>query len=102
MFNKILITLDGSERSERAIEPAIAIAKAFQGQVFLLRAPVIETQPAMAYGMGVPYEPELKRSQEEAESYLYSLQMRLLGSGISIRTEVVSGLPAEVILDVAD
>lgn len=101
MFKKLLVTLDGSELSERAIEPAMEIARAFHSQLLFLRVPVIETQAAMAYGMGIPYEGELKRSQDEADSYLYGWQTSLLGSGVSVRTEVVSGSPAEVILDVA-
>ncbi len=102
MFKKILVTLDGSQLAERAIDPAVALAKKFEAELVLLRIPVVEAQMAVAYGMGVPYEPELKRSQEEAESYLYSWQMKLLGSGIRVRTEVVSGAPSDVITDVAD
>jgi nucleotide-binding universal stress UspA family protein len=102
MFNRILVTLDSSELAERAIAPALELARKFESEIILLRVPVVEAQIAVAYGMGVPYEADLKRSQEEAEGYLYSWKMKLLGSGVNIRTEVVSGAPSEVILDVAD
>ncbi len=102
MFNKILVTLDGSELSERAVAPALEIARKFESEVILLRVPVVEAQLALAYGMGMSYEPDLTRSQEEADSYLYSWKMKLISSGVNVRTEVVSGTPADVILDVAD
>jgi len=102
MFQKILVTLDGSEFAERALGPAAQIAKEFHSKITLLRIPVIEAQVAAPYGIGLPSEPDVKRSHDEAESYLYSIQMRLLGSGVAARTEVVSGVPADVILDVAE
>ena len=102
MYKKILVTLDGSELAERALAHAVALAKEFHSEIILLRVPVVEAQAAVAYGMGVPYEPDLKRTQSEAESYLYSWQMRLLGNGVAVHPEVVSGVPADVILDVAE
>jgi nucleotide-binding universal stress UspA family protein len=102
MYNRILITLDGSELAERAVSHALEIAHKFESEIVLLRVPVVEAQMAVAYGIAVPYEADIKRSQEEAEGYLYSWKMKLLGSGVNVRTEVVSGAPADVILDVAD
>lgn len=102
MFKKILVTLDGSELAERALEPALQLAKDFNGEIILLRVPVIEAQVAVPYGIGMPYEPDIRRSQDEADSYLYGVQMKLLGSGVNVRTEVVSGAPADVILDVSE
>jgi nucleotide-binding universal stress UspA family protein len=40
MFNKILVPLDGSELSERALAPALALAQKPGGIVTLLRVPL--------------------------------------------------------------
>ena len=39
MFNRILVPLDGSELAERALEPALHIARQLKGEIFLLRVP---------------------------------------------------------------
>ncbi|HLF02746.1 MAG TPA: universal stress protein [Anaerolineales bacterium] len=102
MFKKILVTLDGSEFAERALEPALQFARQFKSELILLRVPIVEARVAVAYGMGVPSEPDLKHTQDEAEAYLYSLQLRLTGSANSVRTEVISGVPSDIILGVAE
>lgn len=102
MFKKILVTLDGSPLSERALAPAVEIARKFGSQLVLLRIPVVESQMAMAYNMGIAYEPNFKAYQDEAEGYLYSWKMKLAVAGADIVTEVVSGLPADTILSVTD
>lgn len=104
MFAKILVTLDGSEFSERALEPALAIAKRFGASVLLLRVPVTETQPALPYGYGAAelMDHNFTRVREECEGYLYSMKSRFYNTGVSIKTEVLSGLPSEAILDVAE
>lgn len=60
MFGKILVPLDGSEHSLRALETAIEIAKKFDGNITLIHvysvsvAPVIMPEPTTLTPSGVP------------------------------------------------
>jgi nucleotide-binding universal stress UspA family protein len=101
MGPKILVTLDGSELSERAIETAERIAKAFGHEMVLFRVidtPLEHTPEA---------EPEEERraasaSIEEATSYLKGIASRIEGKGIKTRIEIGAGYPHSAILEQAD
>ncbi len=60
MFEKILVALDGSEHSRRALENAIGIAKRFNGRLTLLHVysvtvpPVMMPEPSTLTPSGVP------------------------------------------------
>lgn len=60
MFEKILVPLDGSEHSQRALETAIEIAKKFSSHMVLLHVysvtvtPVIVPEPTTVTPAGVP------------------------------------------------
>jgi nucleotide-binding universal stress UspA family protein len=60
LFGKILVPLDGSEHSLRALETAIEIAKKFDGNITLIHvysvsvAPVIMPEPTTLTPSGVP------------------------------------------------
>ena len=43
MFNKFLVPLDGSELAERALEPALELARQAGGTVIALRVPFMDT-----------------------------------------------------------
>lgn len=106
MFNRILVTLDGSELAERALRPAFELADKFSSVVVLLRVAVPSDVPVMALpGMGGLYydvqQADDTRAHEEAAGYLYSQRAEWLGIAQSVQTEVITGTPAEVILDVA-
>jgi len=104
MFEKIIVTLDGSRLAEEAMEPAINLAQAFEGEVILLRVVMVE-EAAVAAGMGVTYfdirEAIEKHGLEEAEAYLKSIETQWRSKGVRIRSEAVSGAPAEMIVETA-
>lgn len=60
MFEKILVPLDGSEHSQRALECAVQISKKFNGKVTLLHVysvtvpPVVMPEPSTLTPAGVP------------------------------------------------
>jgi len=60
MFEKILVPLDGSEHSLRALEVAIHIAKKFNGKITLIHAysvtvrPIIMPEPTTLTPPGIP------------------------------------------------
>jgi nucleotide-binding universal stress UspA family protein len=101
MEQKILVPLDGSASSERAIKPAEKIAKAFDCEMVLFRVidTPLETSPEA--------EPEEERRVassriEEATAYLKGIASRIEGEGIKTRVEVGAGYPHTAILALAD
>jgi nucleotide-binding universal stress UspA family protein len=101
MEQKILVPLDGSALSERAVEPAEKIAKAIGYELVLFRVvdnPLEHTPEA---------EPEELRqaasaSIDEATTYLKAVASRIEGKGINTRIEVGAGYPHSAILALAD
>jgi nucleotide-binding universal stress UspA family protein len=47
LFQKILVPLDGSEHSLKALEQAVQIAKKFSGKITLIHAYSVSVQPVM-------------------------------------------------------
>lgn len=99
---RILVPLDGSELSERALPLASALAQKFGSEITLLR--VLDVPPP---GLGTRY-PEnhwmreaLQSSHRETQEYLDAKRTELAGQGIRTRALVRDGSPAEDILLVA-
>jgi len=101
----ILITLDGSELSERAVQPAIATALGLGAEVTLLRVvPEIRAEQLheldqYEVGLGPRLGLEMK---EDAEDYLHKVLQPLDVGGLQIHCEVRTGLPANTILEYAE
>lgn len=106
-IRKILVPLDGSLLSEKAIEPAIQVARALGAQMTLLQA-----VPAGRVG---PYEAESSESietgldgtaepsgQTEARHYLEEVVRRFEDLGVEMDITVTPTPAAENILDTAD
>jgi nucleotide-binding universal stress UspA family protein len=101
MEQKILVPLDGSEFSERAIKMAEKIAKAFGYEMILFR--VIDSPLELS----PEAEPEEERRVasakiQEATAYLKGIESRIEGQGIKTRIEVGAGYPHSAILAMAD
>ncbi len=105
MFHRILVPLDGSALAERALEPAIRLARQFGGEITLLRVvvpePVLVALPGLSPRPYDVYDAELRHDQEDAEAYLSGLKLQWHDAGVTTHTEVLSGTPAEMIVDVA-
>lgn len=60
MFERILVPLDGSEHSARALERAVEIAKRFKGKIMLIHVysvsvrPIVLPEPTTLSSPGVP------------------------------------------------
>ena len=101
MERKILVPLDGSALSERAIEPAEKLAKAIGYEMIFFR--VIDTPLERS----PEAEPEEERrvasaSIDKAITYLQGIASRIEGQGIRTRIEVGDGYPHSAILALAD
>ena len=77
LFEKILVPVDGSEHSIRALEKATQIAKKFGGKITLIHAysvtvqPIIVPEPAALSSSGIPYltAAEISRVSEAARDF---------------------------------
>lgn len=109
MFTHILVPLDGSERSERAIPHAISIAP-HGAKITLLYIVEISITPFLISPAPPalpqetePYEMHRIRHIENAEAYLKKKSAALSSDQVTIQTRVVTGKdPAEHILLVAE
>lgn len=89
-FERVLVPLDGSELSERALEPALALGGLDDASFTLLR---IVQYPA---GLASPYLPDtvtlnrqlVEEARERAQAYLETTASKLREKGVEVATEV--------------
>ncbi len=82
MAYKILVTLDGSLLSERALQPAVDLARLRNGELQLLRIPV--------------------EQETGCQEYLQRLADEIRDQGVTVSVEVAEGRPAQVVAERAD
>ena len=105
MFDKVLVTVDGSEFAERALEPAFQLARQFGSEVILLRVLTLD-MVSLAAGTAPQYY-ELRSLYEQhdrqiAQEYLNNIIARWEEAGVKAVARVVAGAAPEMILDVAE
>jgi nucleotide-binding universal stress UspA family protein len=93
-FTRILVALDGSELAERALVPAVSLAKAMSAEMLLFRA-----TPPIALAIG-PDEAEVikPRLLGQVELYLGQIRDRLM-NGRQVEIVAQTGPVAQSILD---
>ena len=104
MFKRILVPLDGSPLSERALPMTIVMAQKFGGKIILLRVLDIPvpTPPASHPGVAIGWVREARtQAHEEARSYLDVQQREVHRQGIEVRALMRDRSPADDILQVA-
>lgn len=106
MFNKLLVPLDGSELAERALAPALTIARAVGGAVTLLRVPATDMllvpDAAVLTGYGIMWpDQSLEQSRQEARDYLADLYKAWASPDLKLQTRLLEGSVAESILEAA-
>lgn len=98
MFDSILVPLDGSLLAECVLSHTIAVARAFDAKVTLLR--VLDKRQAVA-------SPQMfdllnwQIAKTDAKLYLEKIASRLQESGVQTREVVLEGLAAESITEFA-
>jgi nucleotide-binding universal stress UspA family protein len=92
MYNRLLVPLDGSVFSERALSLAMTLARHLGAQLVLMRAASASVFP------GADATQAELRAVEEAQTYLVNLKAELSGQGVSIEIAVPYGDAAEEIL----
>ena len=89
MYERILVPLDGSKFAEQAFPPVVELARAFDSEVVLIEV----------------CEPEESESGQACRLYIRNeaekLRRSMEGSAANVSTVVLTGKPAEQILDYA-
>lgn len=102
MFKKILVPLDGSELAERALIPALALAKAANGEVLVSRVPVYNNEyVTAAAGLSFMTEKENSARRNQCNNYLRAVRQTHIEYEAPIRYKMVEGDPASAIIDLA-
>lgn len=106
MFNKLLVPLDGSELSERALQPALTIARAVKGEVTFLRVPATDLMlvpdAAVLTGYGIMWpDQSLEQSRQETREYLAAIAKTHASPSVQVQTKLMEGSVAETILEAA-
>jgi nucleotide-binding universal stress UspA family protein len=102
MFKKILVPLDGSQLAERALIPALTLAKASNGEVLIVRTPVYGNEyVTAAAGLSFTTEKEHSMKRNTCNNYLRAVRQTHIDFDTPIRYKMGEGDPASVILDQA-
>jgi nucleotide-binding universal stress UspA family protein len=106
MFKRILVTLDGSDLSERALQPALELAEKFEAQVTLLRVIAVDALVLATAGTGPQFlhlrDMREERERAESEAYLQAIQAQWRATGVPIATRLAVGAPPEMIVQTAE
>jgi len=98
-IRRILVPVDFSEHSERALEHAIGLAKVFGAEIELLHS--YEVTPIVTlYGVGYP-ETLDRDLREAATRRLAEWCEKVQTEAVPVRQHVVPSFPAEAIVDQA-
>ena len=113
MLKKILVPLDGSEHSLRALEIAVQIAKGFDGKITLINVysvnvqPIFMPEPTTLTTPGVPiltptdFSKVVEAARKSAGSILTDGQKRVEAEGIKVEKLLKEGHTVEEILKTA-
>jgi nucleotide-binding universal stress UspA family protein len=103
-FKEIVVALDGSPLAEAALEPAMAVARLWDSEIFLMQVvePVILTDSAhLTFPSGYSDMATAIR-REAAQDYIQDVAERLRESGVrATGAAVVGGAVSETIIDLA-
>jgi len=97
----ILVPLDGSELAEVVLPHVEALAKQRAAEpvdVVLLTVLEFQILSTSYYGKRLQEQEELE-CRKRAEQYLAGVEVRLMKRGLSVKSEVLQGKPADEIVD---
>lgn len=102
-YRTILVPLDGSPFAEHALGQAQIIAAGAKAELLLVSVVPVLDEIGLAEAGVVPYwmVAEEQAAQVEATRYLAQLAERLTTEGLTVRTRLLTGAPAEAILGVS-
>lgn len=96
-IKKILVAVDGSDRSQSVVQKALGMAQAFQTKILLLHV-----RPKILDFVGHPYYQQLlDKYMEQAENVVAPHKKTLEESDIEYEVLILEGEPAEMINEAA-
>ncbi len=98
MFNNIVLAVDGSDYSNKAVQCARAIAERFEASLWLVH---VFRNPSDLLGYA-DYEKLFARRKSAAQTVLDDARQKLGPISVSVQEELHEGLEAESILKVAE
>lgn len=101
-YKRILVPVDGSDLSKKALEKALSLAKEFGSRVTILH--VNENVPASwgfpgMEGIEIPEEKIKQQAEEYAENLLDDYREISKKTGLEVHTDVIFGNPANEIIE---
>ena len=112
LFSKILVPLDGSEHSLKALEEAAQIAKKFSGKLTLIHVysvqPIVMPEPSTTGSLSIPIVTgdEVSMMIEAARKFgnkiLEDGEKRINTSGVQVEKMLVEGHAGEEIVNAAN
>ena len=101
MFKHIIIPIDGSDFSLKAVDLAASLAKEQRAACTVIT--VVDVIPAAALAAATPdlVNAWLKTLEEQAEIAVNEAAGRMRAAGVEANAEVAKGFPPDVILQVA-
>lgn len=98
MYERLLLALDGSPPSEKAIPHAMALAQAFKAELHVIRVVPLTVSASHADGAPAAALSALSAEADEASAYLNSVAAQLSAEGLLVQTAVRSGDVADELL----
>ena len=99
-IHNIVVPVDFSRNSLRALDEAIALARRFGARLHLLHSSAVPMRGVMPYEVAVP-DGVWEGIREAAEARLEELREKAVAEGLEVSTEVSPELPAEAIVAAA-
>jgi len=96
MFERILVPLDGSPRSEVILPQIARILNREDSEILLLRVVDIPESAGLVLNTNIRHQ-----EREDAEKYLHDMALRIGAKASKVHARLAEGWPAEVILETA-
>jgi len=100
-YETILVPVDFSEHSARALDHAIALAKVFDGRIDLLHCYQINAGGISPYGLVIP-ETLDKEVREAATAKLDEWRAKVEAAGVAVEADISPIFPSEAIANRAE
>jgi nucleotide-binding universal stress UspA family protein len=100
MYRRILVTLDGSDLAEQALPTALALAKQFDSELFLLRVVIPLPKSYRAGAASVAAIDAAERDAVlEAANYLEGIAAGIREKGLAVQVAARLGNPPQAIVE---
>ncbi|HEX5064576.1 MAG TPA: universal stress protein [Myxococcota bacterium] len=100
-FQRIVVPVDFSEHSSRALDVAIELAKKFDGRLHLVHAYAIHPMLLTPYGVNIPVDFE-REFRQAADLQMTACADRVRKAGLAVEVTTTADLPSDAIVRCAE